>query len=250
MVARRPAGHNPPGGGTRATDRRARALLVYPRGPVGGPVKTGDYHVVEQGESVDSLAALTGHLPETLWDAPQNKGLKDQGRERHALQPGDRLFIPAPKARTESVATGKGHKLQVKRPRASLKVRLEAEGKPLADLPFVLVVDGIEEKGRTDGDGVVDRPVPALARRAELTVGEGEEARHYTLLLRTLDPVTEVSGAQARLLHLGYGAIPVDGALGQETEAALRHFQADQGLEVTGKLDEPTGKKLVELHGS
>jgi len=217
---------------------------------VGAPIKTGDYHIVEQGESVDSLAAACGHLPETIWDAPQNRELKDKGRERHSLMPGDRLFLPAVKPRTESVASGKAHKMSVKRPQAALKLRLLAEGKALAQKPFVLVVDGVEERGTTDADGLLERPVPALAQKAELTVGEGEEALHYTLLLRAIDPVSELTGVQARLANLGYGGVPVDGKAGIETEAALRQFQTDQGLDVNGQPDQATQKKLVELHGS
>lgn len=249
MVARRPAEHNPPGGPGAVRPGAGRSPGVS-WGSVAAPIKTGDYHVVEQGQSVDSLAAACGHKPESIWDAPQNQGLKDQGRERHALHPGDKLFIPAVKPRTESVPTGKAHKLEVKRPRSKLKVRLEVDGKPLAKLAWVLTVDGVEERGQTDGDGVVECPVPPESRQAELTVGSGDDARSYVLILGALDPVSEVSGAQARLANLGYGGVPVDGVLGMETEAALRHFQADQGLDVTGRHDEPTGKKLVELHGS
>jgi peptidoglycan hydrolase-like protein with peptidoglycan-binding domain len=37
---------------------------------------------------------------------------------------------------------------------------------------------------------------------------------------------------------------PIDGVWGRGTEAALRTFQADNKLEVTGRVDEPTAEKL------
>jgi len=37
---------------------------------------------------------------------------------------------------------------------------------------------------------------------------------------------------------------PIDGIWGRGTEAALRNFQADNKLEVTGRVDEPTADKL------
>ena len=42
----------------------------------------------------------------------------------------------------------------------------------------------------------------------------------------------------------GYNPGPVDGVWGKKTESALKKFQQDNGLSVTGKLDEKTQKKL------
>lgn len=53
-----------------------------------------------------------------------------------------------------------------------------------------------------------------------------------------------VYDAQKRLTELEYNPGPIDGAWGKKTEAALKQFQTDQGLAVTGKLDEETIQKL------
>jgi N-acetylmuramoyl-L-alanine amidase len=214
-------------------------------------IRTGDYHVVAQGESVDSIAALCGHVPDTIWNAPENRDLKSQRKDPHILMPGDRLFVPPLEPKTVSVATGSLHKFTVQRPRARLNVQIVEAGKPRANEPFVLVVDrNTRLSGKTDGDGRVDQPLPPLARMANLTVGEGEAAVTYRLLLRALDPVTEVSGVQARLRNLGYGEVPLDGEMGPATVAALCAFQRDHSLDVTGKPDKATQDKLKVQHGS
>jgi hypothetical protein len=54
-------------------------------------------------------------------------------------------------------------------------------------------------------------------------------------------PVRE---AQRRLNAAGYDAGPVDGILGPRTKRALIHYQAVQGLELTGELDAATLERL------
>jgi hypothetical protein len=60
------------------------------------------------------------------------------------------------------------------------------------------------------------------------------------------DPLVEK--AQKRLAELGYDVGAPDGKAGPKTIEAIKKFQQDQGLTVTGKLDEETLKKL-ELSG-
>ena len=50
--------------------------------------------------------------------------------------------------------------------------------------------------------------------------------------------------AQARLARLGYYPGPVDGAFGPMTNQAIRSFQIDYGLPVTGRLDSRTRTRL------
>ena len=75
------------------------------------------------------------------------------------------------------------------------------------------------------------------------------------LQLGHLNPLSDtedggVSGAQARLRNLGYRPGLIDGRLGPKTRAALRQYQEDLGLEVTGELTDETASALVDDHGS
>jgi len=54
----------------------------------------------------------------------------------------------------------------------------------------------------------------------------------------------EVEGLQQRLAWLGYDPGPADGVFGSRTQAALAAFQRDQGLPVTGRLDQATAEAL------
>ena len=213
-------------------------------------MKPGDWYTVEQGESIQSIAVATGHLLETIWDAPDNKDLKSSRKDPNILMPGDRVFVPSIETRTFDVPTGQPKAFKVKRTSARLRVQLIEYGDPLANLPFRLEVDGRAQTGTSDGAGWVEARVPPRAREATLTVGEGDQARIWRFALRALDPVTEISGAQARLNNLGYGPVPIDGEMGAETQAALCHFQEEHGLDVSGEVDTATGDKLKELHGS
>lgn len=59
------------------------------------------------------------------------------------------------------------------------------------------------------------------------------------------DNVT-IKDAQENLQKLGYDPGPVDGVWGRKTQNALREYQSDSELPVTGKLDAPTLKSLED----
>jgi peptidoglycan hydrolase-like protein with peptidoglycan-binding domain len=87
--------------------------------------------------------------------------------------------------------------------------------------------------------------------RAMLTIGD----LTVPILLGSLNPRDEtgdqgVSAVQARLANLGYWPGPLDGILGPRTQAALRLFQGDHNLEMTGEDDDDTVKALFDEHGS
>lgn len=58
-------------------------------------------------------------------------------------------------------------------------------------------------------------------------------------------PVVVVRQAQERLKIAGFDPGPVDGMLDARTQAALRQYQRQQGLPVTGALDAATRKALA-----
>ncbi|PYK04666.1 MAG: hypothetical protein DME66_09005, partial [Verrucomicrobia bacterium] len=55
-----------------------------------------------------------------------------------------------------------------------------------------------------------------------------------------LAPDQVIADAQAQLQRDGYYEGPIDGVLGPMTREAIAAFQADNGLEVTSTIDEPT----------
>ncbi|MGD8766056.1 MAG: peptidoglycan-binding domain-containing protein, partial [Desulfobacteraceae bacterium] len=62
-----------------------------------------------------------------------------------------------------------------------------------------------------------------------------------SILIDTADSNDQtVYQAQEKLKDLGYDPGRPDGILGKKTKAAIRHFQQDNGLPVTGKIDEQT----------
>jgi Putative peptidoglycan binding domain len=57
-------------------------------------------------------------------------------------------------------------------------------------------------------------------------------------------PDQVIANVQAALQEAGYYSGPVTGSLSVETRAALANFQRDQGLIITGAIDEPTVEVL------
>ena len=58
-------------------------------------------------------------------------------------------------------------------------------------------------------------------------------------------PTRDVERLQRALRDAGYHTGPIDGRLAYVTEAAIRGFQRDHGLPVTGQLDEAQARLLL-----
>jgi hypothetical protein len=202
-------------------------------------------HKVKQGDTVASVAERYGLFPDTVWDDPANADLKKLRKDPNVLKPGDVLVIRDKEAKEESGAAEQRHRFRKKGVPAKFRLQLMEDDEPRANLDYVLEVDGGLFRGTTDGDGWLEQVIPPEAKKGVLLIGEEER---FELQLGHIDPVTEVSGAQSRLNNLGYDCGRPDGKLGDKTAAALRSFQQQQGLTVTGELDQATQDKLVEIH--
>ncbi|MBF0492898.1 MAG: peptidoglycan-binding protein [Deltaproteobacteria bacterium] len=67
--------------------------------------------------------------------------------------------------------------------------------------------------------------------------------------IERIRPGYEVKGVQARLRQLGYNAGLVDGDVGAQTKEALKQFQKDKGLPVTGTPNKKTQRELRKEFG-
>lgn len=212
-------------------------------------------HVVKRGEVLSSIARRYGwksHVP--IHEHPKNADFKRRRPDPNLIFPGDEIYIPdepeEPKRAT--CATGSKHTFQAKLRAKRLRIVLrDPHGSLLRDEPFRLELPGAVIDERTNGEGLLDVPLPDDATSGVLTVRD----HRYQLAIGDLNPVDEtpdegVSGAQGRLANLGYDAGPIDGLMGPRTRAAIRAFQRDFRLKRTGKLDRPTLDKLKERHRS
>src|SRR5690606_3705335 len=103
--------------------------------------------------------------------------------------------------------------------------------------------------GDTSSAGKIEVTIPAYCNTAELTVGTGEKQLKYNLSLGHLDPTDEVSGFKMRMENLGFAVGGIDDTESQEFERALKLFESENGLEVSGKRDVKNQQKIEELYG-
>jgi hypothetical protein len=234
-----PAGGTGGGGGQGAVQQQAGAQ------PVGG----GNY-IVKQGECIESIALAHGFLPDTLWNHPDNAQLKQERKDPSMLLPGDRVQVPDPRPKQEQGADSQRHRFRRKGYPSKLRVRVLRNGEPRKNEPYTLNVDGKLSQGNTDGDGVVEVPVPPNAQQGALIVGKDEkDQQKFDLRLSGLDPVASTTGVQQRLENLGYPC-PISGELDEPTRSAIGDFQRACDIEATGEPDQKTRDRLAKEHGS
>src|SRR5262249_10848825 len=158
----------------------------------------------------------------------------------NVLYPNDVVFVPDLRPKQIACPTEKRHPFVKKGSRAKLKIRLLDGKDPRANVPYKLQIDGIWIEGTTDSDGYLEQPLPPSARKGQLLVGQGPTQDVHDLDFGHVDPIQTDSGVAKRLHDLGYET-------GSDPSIAIRGFQADQGLEVTGQADDAFKQKLTEV---
>lgn len=216
-----------------------------------------EIHVVVQGECLSSIAHDYGFRDwRVIYDDPANKDFKKKRPDPNTIFPGDEIVIPdkKPSNKSAKASVEQLNKFKVKLPQTVVRIAVhDADDQPLSGKAFELKIGPTKYKGTTDGDGVVEHRVEPTAKDATLTVwldqaGEGEYL-HWIVGIGHLDPVEEPMGVQERLNNLGYYCGEVDGVVGRMTRQALRAFQSDNGLDMSGQPDAATIDKLKTVHG-
>jgi hypothetical protein len=123
---------------------------------------------------------------------------------------------------------------------------LDADGASIAGANWTINHAFGSDAGVTGADGLVLGKVPANVSKAILT----HDNAAIELELVALTPSDDVLGAQHRLNNLGYDCgVPPSGTLDVVTEEALRRFQTDEELDVSGTLSPETSARLREIYG-
>jgi hypothetical protein len=200
------------------------------------------------GDCLAAIAYANGFAIDTIWDDDANAALRKVRDTPFQLVPGDEVTIPDRVPKEVGCATGKRYTFRRRNVPEQLKIQLfDADKKPRANLAYVLIVDGVRSEGTTDGDGRIQQGILPSARSAMLTLGASEV---YELDTGYLLPDTEEGGARARLAALGYLVAEEDGEDPAILADALRAFQTDETLTVTGQIDDDTRSRLRQRYGS
>lgn len=198
-------------------------------------------HCVVQGESIPSIACDVGLFPDTIWNHPNNATLKALRKDMNVLFPGDQVFVPEKTVRLEKAATDKAHKFKRHGVPCQLRLQLFNVETPRADEAYCLLVDGVEQHGKANDQGVLELWIAPNAKEGVLTIGL-DQAR-IELKFGHMDPVTEDTGLRKRLANLGYLDADADA-----TREALLSLHRRFGLELSGQFDEPTKDLLTTCH--
>src|SRR5437867_4256691 len=163
-------------------------------------------HTVVQGECLSGIARKYGITDwRTIYCHPDNAEFKRSRPNPNLLYPGDRIVIPDETTKWVSRATETRHRLRLTTRASILRVITEdSERNCLANRSYELDVDAVILTGSTDGDGLLQQPIPTDARAGRLTIGK----MTWDLQISHLNPIEEdtpdrgVSGAQGRLLNM------------------------------------------------
>jgi hypothetical protein len=220
---------------------------------------------VKQGDCINSIASEFGLNPNTVWQDAGQENIRDEiHRDESVLVPGDRIDLQERRDKTLNLVLNKRHRFRRIGVPTLLRIELkDPDGNPRAGIPYELIVDDTRIAGQTTSAGMVEQFINPQAKTATLRVGDranlpidaihAERAETHLLRLGYLAPQTTLPGVRWRLIQLGY--------LIEQTQwdsdyddvkslrAAIRLFQEENSLEVTGDMNPETEVALLNEHG-
>lgn len=204
-------------------------------------------YVVRAGDHLAKIAHGVGLDADTVWNHSKNAALRKKRPDRNILCEGDVLFLPVEEDKPIPLKIGALNSFSATVPEIDTHLRFADANGPFANEPYLVEgLDGAVE-GTTDGDGKLTITAPVPIRVVKVTFEK--RGLTYSVLLGDMDPISEVSGVQARLKALGHHRGAATGELDQETEDAIRKFQQAKGLPVTGAGDPATLDALKAAFG-
>jgi len=224
-------------------------LITRPRGDLRQKgIRVPKTIVVEKGDCLINLSRQEGFYWETIWNHPQNAGLRRSRKHLNIIKKGDEVYVPDRKIKEIPSVTEQLHKFVRKGASVKFDLTLLDLGKPRANERYILIVDGVSREGCTDKNGSLSESIPPNARNGLLLLGNKQE--EFTINFGHIDPIEEISGVKTRLRNLGFYHGDIDDQLDPETHGAIAAFQSTLDLSGEGFLDIETREALVEMHGS
>jgi hypothetical protein len=208
---------------------------------------------VKAGDHLTAIAERLGFRDtQTILSQAANNSLSGRPHPE-MLNPGETLSLPDLKPLTFSLATGKRHRLTIPRPKAKLCVAFVTfQGKATTASDAEVTPDGRPAQKLGLDSGKLETKIPPACGQAVVTIASGDDGKpdlEWHLRLGHLPRSEGDEGAFARLRNLGYYRVVPKDADARERRAALEEFQLDQGLTLTGELDDATRAKIEEVYG-
>ena len=211
-------------------------------------------HTVQQGECLSRIAQAYGFRDYTaIYNHPDNGSLRNKRPNPNILLPGDQVLIPDKAPSEHAVPTGRAHRFVVKSPRRKLNLIFQDDtGEPLAEVAYRLTAAQFQRDGKTEVDGSIRLALPADVDWVDVEMFSTKRRFHIGRLDPHWDTASDaavISGIQARLRNLGYDAGPADGLLGPRTRRAIRLYEQQNDMTVTGEPGKVVASKLASDHG-
>ena len=210
-------------------------------------------HVVRQGEYLAKLAFVHGFDADQVWTDPKNADLAQSRPDPNVLAPGDVIHIPTAKKEGQQINKGTTNRYEVKVPKVKVDLLFRDGDQPMAGEECEIV--GLGEPGpdtpkATDGGGKLSLDVPVTTRELFVSFPK-REGMAFQFYVGDVDPVSDETGIATRLLNLGYLPSYFDDdpdEQGEWMKKAVAAFQAENGMDPTGDVDEATRKALQDGH--
>jgi len=208
---------------------------------------------VKAGDHLTGIADRLG-LPDTQTILSQS-GNDSLGKRKHPemLDPGETLTLPDLKPLKFTLSTGKRHKLTIQRPKAELRVSFVTfQGKPTAATAAEVTPESKPVQKVSLDSGKLETKLAPTCEQALVKIAAPNDSRpdlEWRLHLGHLPRSESDEGALARLRNLGYYRVVREDADARERRAAIEEFQFDQGLTLTGEMDDDTKAKIEDLYG-
>ena len=220
-------------------------------------------HKVVQGECLISIAQKFGLANwQTIYNAPENKEMKELRKNPNMICPDDIWFIPELKGTKQEADLNKKTTFILKKPKGYFSIYLvDRKSNPLADIPYdlffyksesVKTVEPLLERigEKSDSDGYVEHKLPKGAKFAVLEYAPYPSRPSFKmkmgLKVGDLDDISTEIGMRSRLNHFGYYS--GDGRMDDDSKAVFQtqlaafkeNYSLNDDESVTAYFENPT----------
>jgi hypothetical protein len=211
------------------------------------------------GDDLLRIAQKEGVSYQDIRNHPDNSELFS-GRTPVVLSEADEIFIPERKPKQFPVAIGDTHYLVHRPAKRLLHLVLHDDNGALRQIDYTLSDFKYDGKKPEHGpfpdklygfayQGVVHEQLPAALTQLTLTLEDAPDDP-IEIHLGRLDPISTTRGLKVRLQALGlYHGDVEDAAYDSDLSDAVRFFQRQQGLAVSGAADRETRAQLETIYG-